>query len=256
MHSVFLFLIFSLTGTVRGALYIDLSGGFGGSSKYQYYECEPVDAGTSWLTFDPIGAFCANSRLSIDIWKNEWRFGVAGGFLRRYELHLHSASLTDKQREKIGEVLSIPLIGFMEGRRRSFFYEFGLGPYITRFNYHGYNNDISVTSLFGFLFGAGYDHELFPGVRLQARGELLVNAPVFLVDFLDEGIKEEIRASRFTEYNSNEFQSVTYSAVIFLGLQYEFGEKVRIPLDDGVGILSGLVKKAFNRNRTRRKEKK
>ena len=114
-----------------------------------------------------------------------------------------------------------------------FFYEFGLGPYLTRFNYTTTDlPEFSISPLFGFLFGGGYERRLFPGISLQLKGELLVNAPVFLVDYLDTDLKNSLYSSRYSEYNIKDFQSVLFNASVSLGVRYEFGKNIRIPLED------------------------
>ena len=214
------------------ALHVDGAGGFSMQSEYRYFEIQPDAAGTQWLTFNPINNFCASSRISIDVWKNKFRFGFYSGFIRRYELEIHSQLNNRNTSEKIGDVLSIPLIGFLEGRHQSFFYEFGLGPYITRFNYNASTlPEFSVSPLFGFLFGGGYNHQLMPGMSLLLKGEMLVNAPIFLVDHLTPRLKEQLHSSRYTEYNINDFQTIIFNATISLGIQYEFGSTISLPID-------------------------
>lgn len=235
----FFILLLFCTGNATAALHVDAAGGFSIQSEYRYFETRPEVTGSQWLTFNPINNFCTSSRISIDVWKYQFRFGFYGGFIRRYELETHSQPSNEIISAKIGEVLSIPLIGFLEGRYRSFFYEFGLGPYITRFNYNTTNlPEFSVTTLFGFLFGGGYNHQLFPGCSVLLKGEMLVNAPVFLVDYLDPKLDEQLHTSRYSEYNINDFQTVIFNATISLGVQYEFGSNIRLPLDRLFNLLS------------------
>jgi len=226
-------------GSALGALHLDGTGGYSIQSRYQYFAFEPVHVGTPWLTYDPINNVAASLRLSVDIGKGTYRFGVAGGFMRRFELHTHVRTLTGKKNEKVGEMLSIPIIGFIEGYRNRYFYEFGVGPFITRHNYIRSDlPEFSTTSLFGFLFGGGYLHPIVSGIHLLVKGELLVNAPVFLVDYLDVKLKKEIHDSRYTEYNVNEFQSIIYNATISLGVQYEFGKNIAVPSGNPLSLWS------------------
>jgi hypothetical protein len=243
--AVIIFFVLLCWGAASGAVHVDIAGGYSLQSKYQYFGDEPSRDGSQWMTFDPINNFCASSRISIDIWKDLFRFGITGGFVRRHELNFHTLNNDAVTSKKTGEMLSIPVIGFLEGRHRSFFYEFGLGPYITRINYTGGDySGFDVFSLFGFLFGGGYEYTVLKNVKLQIKGELLVNAPVFLVDFLNARLKNELHESRYPEYNGNDFQSVIYNATISVGLQYEFGNTVRIPLDSAVGALVKRWKKS------------
>jgi hypothetical protein len=224
-------LLLAVVHPAHGALHCEISGGAGIPSPYRYFETLPETDSTEYLTFDPINGFCANARLSIDVWDSTYRIGITSGFVRRYKLTMHRTG--EATTEKTGEVLSIPLIGFLEGRRSPFFYEFGLGPSITRFNYADEGlPEFSVTSLFGFLFGGGYEHALLPNLHLLVKGELLVYAPVFLVDYLDKRFSGRIEDSRYPEYNVNEFQMVTYIGAIQIGLQYDFGGTLRLPIDD------------------------
>jgi hypothetical protein len=161
--------------------------------------------------------------------------GVYGGFLRRYELFRQEKSAASVEKVKVGEVLSIPVIGFVEGHYRGLFYEFGLGPYITRFNYVRIDlPEFSVMSIFGYLFGAGYEKSFGRGLAVQLKGELLVNAPIDVVEFLDPVLKNETAGSRFTEYNRNDYPTIMYNATISCGLQYDFGKKIRLPLEEAV----------------------
>lgn len=209
-----------------GALHIDGAAGFSAQSPYRYFAETPSASGTPWLTFDPINNVYPSTRLSIDIGKSAYRFGVGGGFLRRYNLTMHERSGTTTRSYHLGEVVSIPVLGFIEAHRKNCFGEFGLGPFITRFNY---KRDFDVTSFFGFLFGGGCTFPLTPGVHLLVKGELLLNAPVFVVEYLKGSVKTMIHDSRFTEYNSNEFQTIIYNAAISASVQYEFGKNIRIP---------------------------
>ena len=228
---------------VAAALHIDAAGGLSVQSQYRYFDEAPEGSGSQWITFDPIRAFCASARFSADLWKDRYRMGVYGGFMRRYSLQLHTRGAEDDTRDDLGEVLSIPLIAFVEGRHGGFFYEFGLGPYVTRFNYRMDDlPEYSVTSLFGFLFGGGYEYRVTPAVGILLRGELLVNAPVFLVDFLDKRLIETVHASRYPEYNLHEFQTVIYTPTIGLGVLYDFGGNSRIPLEDAVEKMTGLLR--------------
>ena len=64
-------------------------------------------------------------------------------------------------------------------------------------------------------------------------------------------LKVEINGSRYTTYNSNEFQAIIYNAVLCVGLRYDFGENIRVPLEntgDLVKVIGefdwfGIVKK-------------
>ena len=231
MHKNIFIVLTLLTGISSAAIHIDATGGFGIQSKYRYFEIRPETEGSQWLTFDPINDFCASSRISIDVWKKQFRFGFYGCFVRHYDLTSHSQTIDGITSETIGEMISLPLIGFLEGRHRSFFYEFGLGPYITRFNYRSPDlPQFTVSPLFGFLFGGGYNHQLFPGMSLLFKGEMLVNAPVFLVDHLDTKLDRQLHDSRYTEYNINDFQAVIFNASVSVGVQYEFGNNISIPI--------------------------
>lgn len=236
--------LMALLQPVAAALHIDAVGGLSVQSEYRYFDDAPEGSGSPWITFDPIRAFCASARFSADLWKDRYRLGVYGSFMRRYSLQLHTGGAEGDTRENLGEILSIPLIAFVEGRHGGFFYEFGLGPYVTRFNYRMDDlPEYSVTSLFGFLFGGGYDYRITSAVGIVLRVELLVNAPVFLVDFMDERLIETVHASRYPEYNLHEFQTVVYTPTIALGVAYDFGGKSRIPLEDAVDKVAGFFRK-------------
>lgn len=225
MHILLLIVVVLCAGSALGALHLDAMAGYSIESGYRYFADEPEDAGVAWLTYDPINSLYPSLRLSVDIGSGRYRIGVAGGFMRRFELHTHSTTPAGSETEKVGEILSIPLMGFIEGYRNGCFYEFGMGPFITRHNYIRSDlPEFSTTSLFGFLFGGGYVHPIVPDIYLLVKGELLVNTPVFLVDYLDAKLKKEIHDSRFTRYNVNEFQSIIYNATVSLGIQYEFGK--------------------------------
>ena len=95
--------IFLLTEAVPGELHFDVSGGISLQSEYRYYHDQPAGDGAQWLTFDPLNSFCALSRWSIDVWKDRFRFGVSSGFMRRYELRMHTNNGDESIREKTGE---------------------------------------------------------------------------------------------------------------------------------------------------------
>jgi hypothetical protein len=248
-HGVKLFFVVMVTAAgAAAALHFDVTGGYSLQSAYKYFDGNPAQDNLPRVVFSPINNVCASSRLSIDVWRDTYRFGVYGGFLRRYELYRQENTGLSVEKEKIGEILSIPLFGFIEGRCGSLFYEFGTGPFITRFNYQREDlPQFGVTSLFGFLFGAGYEHVIGGNFAIQVKGELLVNAPVFVVDFLDDALKEEIENSRYTVYNSRDFQTIIYNAAIACGVRYDFGKNVRIPLDDAITALHRLIDKQNER---------
>jgi len=228
-----------VAGVAAASVRFELDGGMSFQSRYDYFDDKPTGDGVEWLTFDPLRVFSASSRLSIDVWKEQYRLGVTAGFLRRYSLTLHSESGNSRTTADAGEMLSIPVMGYIEGQSNGFLFDFGLGPYITRFNYtlDGLSQ-YSVTALFGFMFGCGYEYELSKSLRLVARCDLPLNAPVKVVRYLDGTLRRRIDASRFNVYNKNDFQSVIYNGVITLGIGYSFGSGLRLPLERVVHSIS------------------
>jgi hypothetical protein len=246
MYILFRTILITLTtaSIASAALHFDMTGGYSLQSGYQYFAGNPAADTFPWISFNSINNVCASSRLSIDVWKDTYRFGIYGGFMRRFDLVEHRRTGTIITNDTIGNMLSIPLLCFVEGRYKSAFYEFGLGPYLTRFNYMRKDlPEFYMTSFFGFLFGGGYEHTIYKNLAVQVKGELLVCAPVFVVDYLDTILKDEIHGSRYTEYNSNEFQTIIYNAAISIGLRYDFGNNIRIPMED-----TGKLIKAIREN--------
>jgi hypothetical protein len=216
---------------VAANLHIDITGGYSVHSAYRYVDEAMVADTLSRLMFKGINNVCASSRLAIDIGSTAYRLGVYGGFIRRYDLYTHRRYEEQSDSVVIGDMLSIPLLVFIEFRRGQFFYEFGLGPSITRINYaNNPSHPFSVTSFFGYLFGAGYEIPLAPQLAVQIKGELLMHAPTVVIDAIDPAIRETVHASRFTEYNSKDYPAIIYNAALSIGIRYDFGSRMNIPL--------------------------
>ena len=220
-----IWLILLLWVPARAALRADLVVGYCSQSHYHYFDEHPDTSINHWLIFNSLNDFKYSGSFALDIYHESMSVGIYTAFLRRYNLMQYNRdSVTGRiDSYAIGQLVSMPLITYLEVRQQRIFWQCGLGPFISRFNYNRADlPEFFSTSFFGFLFAAGYEQPIAAGLSIVAKGELLLNAPVFLIDFVDSTVQTQIAASRFSEYNRYDYQSIFYNYSVSIGLRYTF----------------------------------